>query len=185
MSRKTRIRTALVTAGVLVTTAVGTVGVSAATSGGDAKAYAQPAPPGQPAPPAQPDQPAKEQIAALFDGWNEALQTNDPEKVAAWYAEDAVLLPTASPEIRTDRAGIVDYFEHFMKGKPKGEKVRSIINVLDENSAIDAGIYKFHLTDAKTGKCRTVEARYTYEYEKRDGKWLIVNHHSSVLPPAS
>ncbi|MEU8783787.1 SgcJ/EcaC family oxidoreductase [Streptomyces sp. NPDC048637] len=173
MSRHTRIRTALVTAGVLVTTAVGTVGVSAATSGGDAKAYAQPA------------KPAKEQIAALFDGWNEALQSNDPEKIAAWYAEDAVLLPTASPEIRTDRAGIVDYFEHFMEGKPKGEKVRSVINVLDENSAIDAGIYKFHLTDAKTGKCRTVEARYTYEYEKRDGKWLIVNHHSSVLPPAS
>ncbi|AWN30699.1 MULTISPECIES: SgcJ/EcaC family oxidoreductase [Streptomyces] len=170
MTRKTRIRTALVTASALATAAAVTVGVSAATSDGDAKASAKP---------------AKKQIAALFDGWNEALQTDDPEKVAARYAEDAVLLPTASPKIRTDRAGIVDYFEHFVENKPKGEKVRSSINVLDENSAIDAGVYKFHLTDAKTGEHRTVEARYTYEYEKRNGKWLIVNHHSSVLPPAN
>ncbi|MFI1302402.1 SgcJ/EcaC family oxidoreductase [Streptomyces sioyaensis] len=167
MTRKTRIRTALVTA--LATAAV-TMGVSAATSDGDAKASAKP---------------TKKQIAALFDGWNEALQTDDPEKVAARYADDAVLLPTASPKIRTDRAGMVDYFEHFLENKPKGEKVRSSINVLDENSAIDAGVYKFHLTDAKTGEYRTVEARYTYEYEKRNGKWLIVNHHSSVLPPAN
>ncbi|WP_344389553.1 hypothetical protein [Streptomyces vastus] len=25
----------------------------------------------------------------------------------------------------------------------------------------------------------------SWKYEKRGGKWLIVNHHSSVVPPAS
>ncbi len=63
-----------------------------------------------------------------------------------------------------------------------GEKKRTIINVLDGNSAIDTGIYAFTLTDPKTGAKRVVEARYTYEYEKRGGKWLIVNHHSSAMP---
>ncbi|MFC8202140.1 SgcJ/EcaC family oxidoreductase [Streptomyces sp. NPDC060006] len=129
--------------------------------------------------------PAKKQIAALFDGWNKALQTGDSKKVADRYAKDAVLLPTASPVIRTDRAGIVDYFDHFLLNKPKGTKIKSVINVLDSNSAIDAGLYVFQLTDPKTGEKKNVEARYTYEYEKRGGKWLIVNHHSSVLPAAS
>ncbi|MFB7586994.1 SgcJ/EcaC family oxidoreductase [Streptomyces sp. NPDC056169] len=122
------------------------------------------------------------EIAALFDQWNAALLTGDPEKVTARYAEDAVLLPTASPRIRTNHAEIADYFAHFLQKKPRGEKVRSVIHVLDRNSAIDAGLYRFHLTDPKTGVTKAVDARYTYEYEKRDGRWLIVNHHSSVLP---
>ncbi|MEV6974518.1 SgcJ/EcaC family oxidoreductase [Kitasatospora sp. NPDC093806] len=122
------------------------------------------------------------EIAGLFDQWNAALQTGDPEKVTERYAEDAVLLPTASPKIRTNHAEIEDYFEHFLLKKPRGEKVRSVITILDGNSAIDAGLYRFHLTDPKTGVTKPLDARYTYEYEKRNGKWLIVNHHSSVLP---
>ncbi|WP_406458301.1 SgcJ/EcaC family oxidoreductase [Streptomyces sp. NBC_01622] len=152
---------------VTVTTALalGTLGTVAATAG-----------------PQHDAKPSKKQIAALFDGWNAALQTGDPKKVANRYASDAVLLPTVSNEIRTDRPEIVDYFEHFLPNKPVGKKIETIVNVLDSNSAIDTGIYEFTLTDPDTGAKRVVEARYTYEYEKRGGKWLIVNHHSSVMP---
>ncbi|MFH8626339.1 SgcJ/EcaC family oxidoreductase [Streptomyces vietnamensis] len=125
---------------------------------------------------------AEREIAGLFDRWNAALRSGDPERVTDLYAEDAVLLPTASPRIRTDHAGIVDYFAHFLQKKPRGEKIRTEINILDSDSAIDAGLYRFHLTDPKTGVTKPVDARYTYVYEKRDGRWLIVNHHSSVLP---
>ncbi|MFF4799786.1 SgcJ/EcaC family oxidoreductase [Streptomyces sp. NPDC001351] len=125
---------------------------------------------------------SKKQIAGLFNTWNKTLQTGDPEKVADLYADDAVLLPTVSNEVRTDRAGIVDYFQHFLENKPVGKKIRTIVNVLDDNSAIDTGVYQFTLTDHTTGKKSVVKARYTYEYEKRDGKWLIVNHHSSKMP---
>jgi uncharacterized protein (TIGR02246 family) len=163
MTRKTRIRAALVTATALVTAATVTAGISAAGAEESKK-------------------PTEKQIAALFDGWNAALRTGDPEKVADRYAKDAVLLPTLSNKVRTDRAGIVDYMEHFLQNKPVGKKVETHIDVLDDNSALDAGVYRFTLTDHETGKKRVVEARYTYEYEKRGGKWLIVNHHSSAMP---
>ncbi|MDN0198215.1 SgcJ/EcaC family oxidoreductase [Streptomyces sp. S.PNR 29] len=123
------------------------------------------------------------QVLGLFDEWNAALQTGDPEKVADLYAADAVLLPTVSNNVRTDRAEIVDYFEHFLQNKPYGTKIESIVNVLDEDSVIDTGVYEFALTDHATGAKSTVKARYTYAWEKqRDGKWLIVNHHSSKMP---
>ncbi|MCX4907610.1 SgcJ/EcaC family oxidoreductase [Streptomyces sp. NBC_00878] len=173
MQRHIRTRAAIVTAALVVAGAV-TAGVSQAAPEHRAKPAVS-----------QAAKPTKKQIAALFDGWNKALQTGDSEKVADRYAKDAVLLPTASPIIRTDRAGIVDYFDHFLLNKPKGEKIKSVINILDNDSALDAGLYVFHLTDPTTGVKRDVEARYTYEYEKRGGKWLIVNHHSSVLPAAS
>ncbi|MFG2777591.1 SgcJ/EcaC family oxidoreductase [Streptomyces prunicolor] len=163
-------------AAVTVTTvlALGTLGTVAATAGPQHETKSTKS--------TKSSKPSKKQIAALFDGWNAALQTGDPKKVANRYAPDAVLLPTVSNEIRTDRAEIVDYFEHFLPNKPVAKKVETYINVLDSDSAIDAGAYDITLTDPKTGKKRVVEARYTYEYEKRGGKWLIVNHHSSVMP---
>ncbi|MER5178868.1 SgcJ/EcaC family oxidoreductase [Streptomyces sp. NPDC002896] len=177
MKRQIRTRAAVVTAGALIAAATVAVGVGVASpEHSDVPAAAKSANS------AKSGKPTKAEIAGLFDQWNAALQTGDPEKVADRYAPDAVLLPTASPKIRTNRAEIVDYFEHFLQKKPQGEKIRSVVNVLDRNSAIDAGLYEFHITDPATGEKKTVEARYTYEYEKRGGKWLIVNHHSSVLP---
>ena len=128
--------------------------------------------------------PKKARIAALFDRWNAAVETGDAEKVADLYSPDAVLLPTLSPEIRTTRAGIVDYFEHFLAKHPSGEEIRSVVKVLDARSAIDTGLYRFtfHNTDGTTD---SVDARYTFVYEKRDGAWWIINHHSSLVPVAS
>lgn len=157
-------RVALVTATAVVAVGTFAAGVGVAGTGGDDKRA------------------SKQQIAGLFDQWNRTLQTGDPEKVADLYASDAVLLPTVSNKVRADRAAVVDYFEHFLANKPVGKKIETHVNVLDGDSALDAGVYQFTLTDPKTGEKSVVKARYTYEYEKRGGEWLIVNHHSSKMP---
>jgi uncharacterized protein (TIGR02246 family) len=118
------------------------------------------------------------QVRELFTDWNEALATLDPEQVADRYAPDAVLLPTVSNEVRTDRAGIVDYFEHFLENKPQGTILSSHVKLLNPNAAIDTGTYRFSLN----GGASTVDARYTFVYERVGGEWLIVNHHSSAMP---
>jgi uncharacterized protein (TIGR02246 family) len=130
--------------------------------------------------PSDGDQPTQQQIAALFDEWNAALATGDAEKVADLYAPTAVLLPTVSDEIRTTRAQIVDYFTKFLQSKPQGRIDREIITILDSNNAINTGLYTFTLTQDDVQQ--QVPARYTYVYERIDGNWLIVNHHSSLLP---
>jgi uncharacterized protein (TIGR02246 family) len=127
--------------------------------------------------------PTQQQIAALFDQWNAALATGDPEAVADLYAPDAVLLPTLSPQIRTTRAGIVDYFTHFLPSKPQAVITQEIITVLDRNDAINTGLYTFTLT--RDGVQQQVHARFTFVYQRTDGAWLIVNHHSSLVPEES
>ncbi len=82
--------------------------------------------------------------------------------------------------MRTDRAEIVDYFSHFLQNKPQGEILESHIKILGPTAAIDTGTYRFTLTT--DGQQRTVDARYTFVYEKVGDEWLIVNHHSSAMP---
>ena len=131
----------------------------------------------------QQQKPSQQEITSLFGEWNTSLSTLDPQKVADRYAPNAVLLPTVSNKVRANRADIVDYFQHFLENHPRGEIMESHVTVLDEDDAIDAGTYRFFLTTA--GVERTVDARYTFVYEKIDGKWLIVNHHSSAMPESS
>ena len=119
----------------------------------------------------------EQEISALFDRWNRSLQTGDPHKVVANYAERSVLLPTVSNKPRLTEAEKEDYFHHFLENKPIG-KIDSRTIEIGCNTAVDAGLYTF--TFGTTGA--QVKARYTYTY-KWDGKqWLITSHHSSAMP---
>jgi uncharacterized protein (TIGR02246 family) len=120
---------------------------------------------------------SSEEIAALFDRWNQSLQTGDPHKVVANYSENSILLPTVSNKPRLTTAEKDDYFEHFLQNKPSGKIDMRHIE-LGCNSAVDAGLYTF--TFAKTGD--VVHARYTYTYHWDGSQWLITSHHSSAMP---
>jgi len=125
-------------------------------------------------------QPTTKKLAEeLFNKWNAALQTGNARKVAALYAEDAVLLPTVSNLPRTTTAEIEDYFVHFLEKKPYGIiKQRNIKQGC--NKLTDAGIYDFEVISE--GRKQVVPARYTFVYEYRNNEWKIVHHHSSVMP---
>jgi hypothetical protein len=60
----------------------------------------------------------EQEIASLFDRWNQSLQTGDPHKVVANYAERSILLPTVSNKPRLTPAEKEDYFHHFLENRP-------------------------------------------------------------------
>lgn len=119
----------------------------------------------------------EQEVTALFDRWNASLQTGDPHKVVANYADRSILLPTVSNKPRLSAEEKEDYFHHFLENKPKG-RIDSRQIQLGCNTAFDAGLYTF--TFAKTGA--QVKARYTYTYQWDGRQWLITSHHSSAMP---
>lgn len=120
------------------------------------------------------------EIAALFDRWNQDLQTLNPDKVVANYDIDATLLATFSKKMKKDHAAIRAYFVKFLQKKPIGHinERRIVVNC---PFAVDTGLYTFSILN-EAGKREDVAARYTFVYVKKKGRWLIENHHSSGLP---
>lgn len=127
--------------------------------------------------------PSTSQVEKLFDHWNAALQTREPQTIAALYADNAVLLPTLSNMPRTNHKELEDYFSYFVKKHPSG-KIESHVIRTGCNWASDTGIYTFTLYGNYPQDKQEVSARFSYTYEYIDGKWLIVSHHSSLLPNA-
>lgn len=118
----------------------------------------------------------QQEIAGLFDRWNNSLQTGDAHKVAENYLSDAVLLPTLSNKVRKSDAERVDYFEHFLEKKPVG-KIESRTIRTGCNKATDSGVYTFTFADKSS-----VKARYTFTYVWDGKAWKISSHHSSAMP---
>jgi len=116
------------------------------------------------------------EITALFDTWNNALQTGEPKKVAALYETNAILLPTMSNDVRHNHAEIEDYFVHFLAKKPVGKIDEGNVRIFGQ-VAINSGVYTFTFGDGNA-----VSARFTYVYRWNGQEWKIVEHHSSQMP---
>jgi hypothetical protein len=105
------------------------------------------------------------------------------EDTLALYAPDAVLLATVSEQIRDEPQELRDYFSFFTKlSKLAASDYKPTIRVYD-TIAINSGYYTFSFETAP-GVTKQVPARYTFVYQKVNDKWMIVEHHSSVIPEA-
>lgn len=129
---------------------------------------------------AAPALPSEAEITANFDRWKAALATNDPAAVTALFSADAVLEPTVSNQIRDTPEEVQAYFVDFLKKSPVPTINERYVRVLDDNTAIDAGLWTFALTS--DGKTSNVTARYSFVWEKENDAWKIKLLHSSVLP---
>jgi uncharacterized protein (TIGR02246 family) len=120
-------------------------------------------------------------IETLFEEWNEALQSGDPSRVTDLYAFNAVLVPTLSNRVRLGHAEIEDYFRDFLAKNPSGADVaRSHIRVYGD-TAINSGIYVFAFSPADK-EPYSVRGRFTFVHHWHGDRWLIVEHHSSLMP---
>jgi uncharacterized protein (TIGR02246 family) len=125
----------------------------------------------------------KEDVAAAAATWARALGEDDPDKVLPLYSDDAVLWGTLSPTVRADRAALRDYFVTAFKAL-SGLKVAfgdQLIRVYG-GAAVNTGYYTFSYV--KDGETKSLPARYSFTYVKSGENWLIVDHHSSAMPPA-
>lgn len=112
--------------------------------------------------------------------WRDAYNSRDPVRIVAMYDHDAVLWGTTAKKIASDPAAIADYF----KGAPSRPNARVTFGEehlrVYGDVAFSSGYYTF--SDVREGKATSRPARYTMVFRNRDGKWLIVAHHSSEVP---
>ena len=116
-------------------------------------------------------------VLGLFDQWNTALSTLNPDTVTALYADNAVLLPTVSNQVRHNHEEIRDYFVGFLQKSPQGVIDEFNVNILSDTHATNSGVYTFTFGDGSK-----VSARFSYLYVASDDGWKILQHHSSAMP---
>lgn len=123
---------------------------------------------------------ASDDVKAAIDSWVGAFNQKDAKEIVALYADDAVFFGTTSPVLRDSPELVWDYFKGLSDLGDStisvgGHRIQTFNDV-----AINTGYYSRHYT--VDGKEKSDHARFTFVYHKRDGNWMIVEHHSSALP---
>lgn len=123
----------------------------------------------------------REDVAAATQAWIAAMTSHDPERVVALYDSEAVLWGTRSPTLRDSPATVREYFNILRTVPPSYKAVlgEQRIRVYGD-IALNTGTYTF--SETRDGKEITRPARFSFVYRNRDGRWLIVDHHSSAVP---
>ena len=123
------------------------------------------------------------EVGAATQSWADAFNSCDAAKAGALYSADAVLWGTVSPVIISTPAGIRQYFERVCSSDPKPKVVLGERTVrVYGDTAVNSGGYAFTVYPA--GQPIQVPARFSFVYRKQAGRWLIVDHHSSLKPAA-
>ena len=113
-------------------------------------------------------------------GWSAAYNSRDPARITAMYDSDAVLWGTTAKKVAPNPTAIAEYF----KGAAKRPNARVTFGEqhlrVYGDVAVSTGYYTF--SDVRDGKEISRPARYTMVFRNRNGRWLIVAHHSSEVP---
>ncbi|MEZ5730527.1 MAG: DUF4440 domain-containing protein [Burkholderiaceae bacterium] len=109
--------------------------------------------------------------------WAAAFNNCMVKSLSALYAPDATLWGTNARSLIATPSGIRSYFDGACTLQPPfkvtiGEHTTRVFGP----SAASAGTYSF----VRDGKI--MAARFSFALVRSGGRWLIVQHHSSVLP---
>jgi uncharacterized protein (TIGR02246 family) len=124
----------------------------------------------------------QDEVAAATHAWIGAVNSHDAGRVVTLYDPEAVLWGAQSPVLRDSPALIRDYFEILRTFPPWYKAVlgEQRIRVYGD-IAINSGTYRF--SGGRDAPLTSWPVRFSFVYWKRDGRWLIVEHHTSLAPP--
>ena len=125
-----------------------------------------------------PDAADKEKIAAATAAWADAFNSRNAARMSALYDAEAVLTDPGESRPRIGTAAIDEYYKNAAKRTTQrvalGERNIRLLG----DTAIDSGTLTYF--EMRDGNATTTPGRYSLTYQRRGGKWLIVDHHLSA-----
>jgi uncharacterized protein (TIGR02246 family) len=122
----------------------------------------------------------KPDVGAALTKWVATVESGNVDNVMKLYDDNAIMISTFVDAPMTSRADIVGYFKKALANPDIKVEVTESHPRVFGNMAVNTGLYTLSYTE--DGEPVEIQSRFSFVYILRDGKWLIVDHHSSKVP---
>lgn len=123
---------------------------------------------------------SSQEIVESIDHWLSSFSDETTNNICNLYDEQASLWGTLSPIRRDSVVLIKDYFENIFKYPNRSAEIVDSSIRLFNDIAICNGVYTFRWFNGDIEVKTT--ARFSFVYINKNGRWYIVEHHSSFMP---
>lgn len=116
-------------------------------------------------------------IRATANFWAENIGKGNADVMVGLYANDAILHGTSSPVLRKGKTLIREYFAPIQPGVFEMFFLEPMNIRVFGDIAVNTGNYA-----TRVGDNEPIPLRYSFVYRKTGDQWLIIDHHSSLMP---
>ena len=127
-----------------------------------------------------PDANCVPELMQALEDWKDAYNSRDPRRLQQLYAPGALITDDEYSAVPLDGSELPVFFDQ-MAQRPTA-RMRWIIGNLQlfGETAVRSGQYEF--TEQVDGVTKEKPARYSFAYQRIEGRWLIVLQHSTIRP---
>ncbi|WP_457420348.1 DUF4440 domain-containing protein [Roseateles sp. P5_E7] len=120
------------------------------------------------------------ELMRALEDWKDAYNSRDPRRLQQLYAPGALITDDEYTAVPLEGAALPSFFDQ-MAQRPTARMRWMIGNLkLFGDTAVRSGEYEF--TEQIDGQTKTRPARYSFAYQRIEGRWLIVLQHSTARP---
>ena len=119
-------------------------------------------------------------LMQALEDWKDAYNARDARRLQQLYAPGAVITDDEYTVVPLEGEGLPAFFDQMVQ-RPTA-RMRWIIGNLQlfGDTAVRSGEYEF--TEQADGQATTKPARYSFAYQRLNGRWLIILQHSTLRP---
>jgi uncharacterized protein (TIGR02246 family) len=119
-------------------------------------------------------------VESAIEDWKAAVEGGNAQAIAALYDKNAIMISTFVQLPITKREDLLAYYKKVVANPDVQVKIEETHPRQYGNMAIDTGRYTLSYT--QEGEEIAIPARFSFVYQLQNGKWMIVDHHSSRVP---
>ncbi|MDX1975610.1 MAG: nuclear transport factor 2 family protein [Rickettsiales bacterium] len=112
--------------------------------------------------------------------WKEAVESRDSDAIVALYDSKAIMISTFAQAPLASRAALKAYYKQVVQNPDIKIDITEQHPRRFGDIAINSGQYTLSYT--QEGEDMEIPARFSFVYQLKGGKWVIVDHHSSGVP---
>ncbi len=121
-------------------------------------------------------------VPSALTAWKAAVESGSVDKIMTLYDKDAIMFSVFAIKPLETPDALKKYYKKVVQNPDIKVSITEVHPRQFGDVALNSGLYT--LSYSQDGETVSIPSRFSFTYLLKNGKWMIIDHHSSKVPLA-